>query len=139
MKLAALLIIMLASGMNPAFAAGKLSAPNNEKWKQECGACHDAYPPQFLTAKDWRLLMEGLDKHFGANASLDPAVNKQILRFLQANAGSGDRYSSASLRITETPWFKHEHHVISPKEWVNPQVKSRSNCSACHGRVILGS
>ena len=61
-----------------------------------------------------------------------------ILDFLENNAGSGDQYRSASLRISDTPWFKHEHHVINAKEWTNPQVKSRSNCSACHGRVVLG-
>jgi hypothetical protein len=43
------------------------------------------------------------------------------------------------LRISDTPWFKHEHHVINAKEWTNPEVKSRSNCSACHGKVVLGN
>jgi nitrate/TMAO reductase-like tetraheme cytochrome c subunit len=132
-------VLLLVFGMNLAHAeAGKLSAPNNAKWKQECGACHDAYPPEFLTAANWRELMATLDKHFGASAVLDAKVNKEILRYLETNAGSGDRYSAASLRITETPWFKHDHRVINPKEWTNPQVKSRSNCSACHGKVILG-
>ena len=134
-----LAVLLLMSGMNLAHAEiGKLSAPNNVVWKQECGSCHDAYPPEFLSADNWRQLMGSLDKHFGANAVLDAKVNKQILRFLEVNAGSGERYKSASLRISDTPWFKHEHRVINPKEWTNPQVKSRSNCSACHGKVILG-
>ena len=132
-------VLLLVFGMNLAHAeAGKLSAPNNVKWKDECGSCHIPYPPQMLAADNWRSLMGGLDKHFGADASLDAKSNKMILDFLENNAGSGDQYRSASLRISDTPWFKHEHHVINAKEWTNPQVKSRSNCSACHGRVVLG-
>jgi hypothetical protein len=132
-------VLLLVFGMNLAHAeAGRLSAPNNAKWKEECGSCHIPYPPQLLTADNWRSLMGGLDKHFGVNASLSASDNKMILSFLEHNAGSGKRYSAASLRISDTPWFKHEHHVINEKEWVNPEVRSRSNCSACHGKVILG-
>lgn len=132
-------VLLLVFGMNLAHAeAGRLSAPNNVKWKEECGSCHIPYPPQMLAADNWRSLMGGLDKHFGANASLGAKDNKMILDFLENNAGSGDQYRAASLRISDTPWFKHEHHVINAKEWTNPQVKSRSNCSACHGKVVLG-
>ena len=137
MKLVAALLMVF--GMNMAHAeTGRIVIPNNAKWKQECGSCHIPYPPQLLTADNWQRIMGSLDKHFGANALLDANDNKKILSFLEHNAGSGERYSAASLRISETPWFKHEHHVISDKEWVNPEVKSRSNCSACHGKVVLG-
>lgn len=133
-------VLMLVLGMNLAHAdSAKLSAPNHTKWKEECGSCHVAYPPQMLTADNWQLLMGNLDKHFGANAALEANESKKILGFLTRHAGSGDRYSAASLRISDTPWFKREHRSISSKEWVNPEVKSRSNCSACHGKVVLGS
>lgn len=132
-------VLLLVFGMNLAHAeAGRLSAPNNVKWKEECGSCHIPYPPQMLAADNWRSLMGGLNKHFGADASLGAKDNKIILDFLENNAGSGDQYRADSLRISDTPWFKHEHHVINAKEWTNPQVKSRSNCSACHGKVVLG-
>jgi cytochrome c553 len=133
-------VLLLVLGTNLAHAeAGKLTAPNNAKWKVECGSCHIPYPPQMLAADNWRSLMGGLDKHFGANAVLDANDNKKILSFLEHNAGTGDRYISPTLRISDTPWFKHEHHVINAKEWTNPEVKSRSNCSACHGKVVLGN
>ena len=138
-RLAVLLLVLV---MNQAFAgSGKLpdaNESNTTKWKAECGSCHVAYPPQLLSADNWQRLMGSLNNHFGANAVLDANDNKKILGFLERNAGSGDRYSSATLRISDTPWFKHEHHVISPKEWTQPDVKSRSNCSACHGRIVLG-
>ena len=132
-------VLLLVFGMNLAHAeAGRLKAPNNPKWKEECGSCHVPYPPQLLSADNWRSLMGSLDRHFGTNASLDANDRKKILAFLEQNAGSGERFSAPSLRISDTPWFKHEHHVINAKEWINPEVKSRSNCAACHGKVVLG-
>ena len=133
-------VLFLVLGMNLAHAVnGKLPVSANAKWKEECGSCHVAYPPQLLTAENWQSLMGGLDKHFGSNAALDANDNKEILGFLKRHAGSGERYSAASLRISDTPWFKREHRVISAKEWTHPEVKSRSNCSACHGKLVLGN
>ncbi len=132
--------IMLALGINLAHAGDDASAsPDKAKWKNECGSCHVAYPPQFLAATDWQQLMDKLDQHFGENASLDGLTTKQILGYLLRHAGSGDLYSAKTLRISDTPWFKREHHVISPKEWARADVNSRSNCSACHGKVVLGN
>jgi nitrate/TMAO reductase-like tetraheme cytochrome c subunit len=134
-----LVVLLLVLGMNQAYAgSNQQPVSNNAKWKEECGSCHVAYPPQLMSAENWERLMGSLNKHFGANAVLDPNENKRILGFLERNAGSGDRYSSASLRISDTPWFKREHHVIAPKEWTNQDVKSRSNCTACHGKLVLG-
>ena len=104
----------------------------NKEWKEECGSCHIAYPPKLLIADDWQKLMEGLDKHFGANAVLDAEDNKEILNFLRRNAGFRKKYSAPSLRISDTPWFTHEHSEISSNTWSDPAVKSRSNCGACH-------
>ena len=130
------ILLLLASGMNAAHADGrKMTVPENAKWKEECSSCHIAYPPNLLTAEDWQKMMGGLNQHFGANAELDAKDRKDILEFLKKNAGNGARYSAASLRISDTPWFKREHRSVSPKEWVHPEVKSKSNCSACHKDV----
>ena len=126
-------------GCTMAYAdGGKLSVPGNPKWKEECGSCHIAFPPQLLTAENWQRLMGGLDKHFGANATLDAKNSKDILDFLQRNAGSGDRHSASSLRISDTQWFTREHHEVSSKTWSNPAIKSRSNCTACHVNAERG-
>ncbi|HZW24144.1 MAG TPA: diheme cytochrome c [Gallionella sp.] len=132
-------LLLLALGMNAAYAeGGKLAVPANAKWQEECSSCHIAYPPKLLTADNWEKMMGGLNKHFGANAELDAKDNKDILEFLKANAGSGERHSAASLRISDTPWFKREHRSVAAKEWVHPEVKSKSNCSACHQNVARG-
>lgn len=133
-----LVALSLALGMNLAFAEGRMAVPENAKWKEECGSCHIAYPPRLLTADNWQKLMGGLDKHFGANASLDAKDNKEILDFLTSHAGSGERRSASSLRISDTAWFKREHHEVSAKAWSHPAVKSRSNCTACHVNAERG-
>lgn len=116
---------------------------SNAKWKEECGACHMAYPPRLLSAESWRAMMSGLDKHFGSDASLDPAVATEIGDFLEKNASTKQSRSSTGseppLRITDTSWFKSEHREVSSRMWKNPKVKSPSNCAACHTNAESGS
>lgn len=129
--------VIFASSM--AYAdGGKMSVPNNPKWKDECGSCHIAFPPQLLTEQNWQSLMGGLDKHFGANAALDDKDNQEILDLLQRYAGSGSKHSASSLRISDTSWFIREHREVSSTTWSNPAVKSRSNCIACHVNAERG-
>lgn len=131
MKWLAALALFFGSTM--AYAdSDRLPAPNHPKLKAECGGCHIVYPPQLLTSENWQQMMGGLDKHFGANATLDSKDSKEILDFLQRYAGTGARNSAASLRISDTPWFNREHRKVSKYTWLDPVVKSRSNCTACH-------
>ena len=81
--------------------------------------------------------MSGLDKHFGADASLDPAVTAEISAFLARHAGR-DRGGTASLRITDTPWFQRKHRKISDAVWARPVIQSPTNCSACHAGADRG-
>jgi nitrate/TMAO reductase-like tetraheme cytochrome c subunit len=118
-----------------------VSTVTNAKWKDECGACHVAYPPNLLPAESWRALMSGLDKHFGSDASLDAASAREIGNFLEQNAGGGKFVSRGKpvLRITETRWFRHEHDEVSQRDWDNPKVKSPANCTACHTQAENGN
>jgi cytochrome c553 len=109
-----------------------------EKWAAECSGCHVAYPARFLPAATWTRLMAGLDKHFGSDASVDPESNREIGRYLVANAaGSRSRSDDpASLRISDTRWFRHKHsEEMDPAIFKSPLVKSASNCGACHQGV----
>jgi hypothetical protein len=130
-KWLAALALVFGSTMAQA-EGGKLSIPNHPKWKEECGSCHIAYPPQLLTKENWQQLMGGLDKHFGANAAMDSIDSKEIQDLLQRYAGTGSKHSASSLRISDTSWFVREHREISGDAWSGPAVKSRSNCTACH-------
>lgn len=117
-----------------------LPAQTNAKWKQECGSCHMAFAPGLLPAESWRKVMSGLDKHFGADASLTAQESKEITDFLVKYASNRWSASSAPLRITEAAWFqrKHDGHEISPAVWKRASVKSRANCVACHAEADKG-
>ena len=119
---------------------------SNKAWQQECASCHVAYPPSLLPKASWRRMMSGLDKHFGENASLDPATQADILKFLEANAAnSGSKVlrrmaaNEAPLRITETRWFKHEHDEVPRATWARKSVGSAANCAACHRQAEQGN
>ncbi len=109
-----------------------LDVPQNAKWEAECGSCHIAYPPQFLTANNWQRMMSGLDSHFGENADLDAADKRIISNFLKRYAGKGSQHQAKSLRISDTPWFKGEHDEVPTSAWADPEIKSPANCTACH-------
>ena len=129
-SLIAILLIALSSA---ALAdSHKLAVPGNPKWQTECGSCHMAYPPQLLTAENWRQMMKGLDRHFGANATLDAKENAEILAFLERYAARDQKYGANTLRISDTAWFQRKHREVSSAAWSHAKVKSRANCIACH-------
>jgi len=109
-----------------------LPSQSNNLWKQECGSCHLVFAPGLLPAESWRKVMGGLDKHFGADASLSPEENREISAFLVNNASNRWRAPTAPLRITETAWFKHKHRELAPGVWKRAAVKGPANCAACH-------
>lgn len=138
MKMTALLFAALALLAHEALADGQRYRADNARFKAECGSCHLAYPPQLLPAPAWRRIMAGLDKHFGTDASLDPAAAAEIGAYLEKNAGSGRRAGGETLRITEGAWFRHEHDEVPAAAWRRPAVKSAANCAACHRAAEQG-
>ena len=116
----------------------------HKAWQQECASCHLAYSPALLPRASWQRMMGGLEQHFGENASLDPATQADILRFLEANAADsgrsrmGDKVmqrmdkNATPLRITETRWFVKKHDEVPRATWTRKSVGSAANCAACH-------
>lgn len=148
-------VVALAFTLPPGVARGDGSENlpprlSHKAWQDECGSCHVAYPPSLLPKASWRKLMGGLDRHFGENASLDPAVQADILRFLEAHSadsGAGQaggkvlrrmEKNAAPLRITETGWFVHEHDEVPRAAWSRKSVGSAANCAACHRQAEQG-
>ncbi|MBI5006942.1 MAG: diheme cytochrome c [Nitrosomonadales bacterium] len=113
---------------------------SNARWQSECGSCHVAFPPRMLPAASWRAMMAGLDKHFGTDASLEPAVAREIGAFLEKHAGPQKQEPAGKpqLRISELRWFVREHDEVPDRIWKNPQVKSPANCAACHTKAESG-
>ena len=116
------------------------SVAHDPLYTDECGSCHMAYPGQLLPAGSWRKIMANLDDHFGENAELDDATRKLIEDYLVRASGAGgyrklfrNLGGQAPLRITELPYFVHEHDEI-PSRLIegNDKVVSLSHCNACH-------
>jgi cytochrome c553 len=145
----ALALLLVVSATAAAEGGTKASLPPpNRAWQEECGSCHLAYPPRFLPAASWERVMAGLDKHFNTDASLEPAVAKEITTWLVANArkpkagrteAGGNGSGPPPLRITETRWFQGEHDELSPTRFRSPAVGSPANCGACHTTADQGN
>jgi nitrate/TMAO reductase-like tetraheme cytochrome c subunit len=109
-------------------------------YKQECAACHMAYPPGLLPAQSWSHMMKNLPKHFGADASIDDAaLLAEINGWLQSNAGTYKRAEATSSgRITDAAWFDRKHREVGNDVWKRVAIKSASNCIACHSGAERG-
>lgn len=120
----------------PMMAAGRMLPA----YAQECAACHMAYPPGLLPAASWGRMTQGLDKHYGTDASLDTATVRQINAWLQANAGTYKRVREQPPqdRITQSVWFERKHRAVQPAIWKRTSVGSRANCIACHTQADQG-
>jgi len=122
----------------------------HKNWQQECASCHIAYAPSMLPKASWRRVMSGLEQHFGENASLDPATQADILRFLEANAADsgtsrmGNKVmqrmgaNEAPMRISETRWFVRKHDEVPRATWSRKAIGSAANCAACHRQAEQG-
>ncbi|CAN5818906.1 diheme cytochrome c [soil metagenome] len=115
--------------------------PLSKTYKTECAACHVAYPPGMLPAASWQRLMTGLPKHFGTDASLDPATVEELSRWLVANAAPSRRSVEPPPedRITRSAWFTRQHDEVPAATWKRAAIKSASNCAACHTTADKGN
>ena len=127
----------------------KLTIPS--VYKKECAACHMAFPPNTLPAKSWKILMAGLQDHFGEDASIDESARKDIEEFLIENAAEQSLEEASvkfirsidkdnpPLRITDITYWKEKHKFIDPAIYRRGSIKSKINCAACHKWSEYGS
>lgn len=124
-------------------SAAKMSMPSDapRSYEAECASCHMAYPPGLLGPKNWQNIMTSLDKHFGADASLDAKTQTEITQWLVNNAASQKKYAvfAPENRITKTTWFIRQHDEVRADVWKRVGVRSPSNCTACHTDAAIGS
>lgn len=130
-------MLALPLALLPGLAHADFIAPvDHELTRNECSACHMAYPSGLLPAASWGAIMDGLDDHFGEDASLPAEATAEIRTYLETNAGREPRGfdpANPTLRITELRWFLHEHSSRLRKlVTTNPGIGAMSNCAACH-------
>lgn len=109
------------------------------KMEQECSACHIAFRPNFLPTSSWKQVMASLDKHYGTDASLSPADQKEITDWIIANSKEQGEAPPEN-RITKSFWFtrKHGTNHVKPEVWQRASIKSKTNCQACHADAAKG-
>lgn len=147
MKKALLLALLFPFAATSAMADKlRLPADAPPAFQAECASCHIAFPPQLLSAEDWRRVMARLDKHYGDNASLDEKTRLAIEDFLVRNAGSSWKLGAGRTarpdeppRLTQTDWFQREHRKVARTDWTHAKVKTPANCAACHTKALEGS
>ena len=134
--------LLAALGTIPAAMADgdQRMVPLLPKYQQECAACHLAYPPGMLPAASWKRVMANLPRHYGTDASLDPATVKELSTWLGANAGYYKLVSEEPPqdRITTSSWFERKHREVAPQVWKRAAIGSRANCAACHTGAAKG-
>ena len=93
--------------------------------------------------------MSDLQNHFGDDASIDEADNRNILDFLVKNSAENSTQEVSvkildSLKnkdiiaITQTGFWKEKHAGIPKKVFAHESVKSKANCKACHSDIEKG-
>lgn len=125
--------------------------PDNELWRDECGKCHSEFYPALLPSRSWEKILAEKDNHFERKLKFDAPTAAAVLKFLTDN--SADKHfteaafkieqsipkDSTPLRITETPFWVKKHRNIKDEDWVNPEVKHKYNCVACHEDAKAGT
>ncbi|MCG7901458.1 diheme cytochrome c [Candidatus Thiodiazotropha endoloripes] len=130
----------------------QVDGKGSSRYREECGSCHFPFQPGFLPVASWRLVMSGLEEHFGENAELSDYERDFILNYLIQNAAESSnreisrkvvwsiRSKQPPIRITETDFFRHEHDQIAPRMLYNNGDKIQfSNCDSCHTRAMQGA
>lgn len=129
----ALSLLSTATLTVPAQAGDAIPPISDPTVLKECGACHMAYQPQFLSAQAWTKILGDLPHHFGEDAGLPDATRAKILAFYTANAG---RSQAGLTRITQQSWWLQEHRAVGQSRFA--EAKSRANCLACHKTADKG-
>lgn len=116
-----------------------------ELYNKECATCHMGFQPQFLPKRSWDKLMDNLSNHFDTDASLSKDSLNKIKAYLEENSSDSKslhgeaaefaqsiKKDSTPIRISEIPKFQREHKEVTTKMIEQKEVKSISNCIACH-------
>lgn len=123
----------------------------NDTWKAECAeSCHGPLHPTLLPSESWKMIITGLDDHFGEDASIDAEAEEDIRAFLMKNSAEHSTTEASQkilwslvegevpLRVTETRYWKNKHSKIKADVFSRKGVVSRVNCGGCHRDAAVG-
>ncbi|MBF0168233.1 MAG: cytochrome b/b6 domain-containing protein [Alphaproteobacteria bacterium] len=116
---------------------------------KECGSCHTPHHPSLLPSASWRLVMGGLDDHFGDDATLSEAKRQELENWLVSSTElgwdtkPGQRIPStlkpdAPMRITQAKYWERRHRDIPEATFKTKSVGGKANCKSCHVDAAQG-
>jgi len=116
--------------------------------KDECSACHFAFPAAMLPQASWKKILRDLENHFGEDASLDAQTTQHIKEYLVARSGDagflpskfvrGLDIDNPPVRITETNYWISKHIHIAHEKLQSGLAGLKAVCTVCHRRVENG-
>jgi len=134
--------ISYASGVKPV---------DNKLYTDECASCHFGFQPGLLPARSWVKLMGNLENHFQDDASLESKDVETLTQYLVQNSSdhamnykrskkitNSISRNSTPIRISQTPYFKKKHRELRKSMITQKEIKSISNCAACHRTASEG-
>jgi mono/diheme cytochrome c family protein len=139
--------VVFASGSN---SVG-VKPVNNQLYTKECGSCHFDFQPGLLPERSWTKMMNELENHFGTDAILAQEDHDTLVGYLNRNSSDKAMQYKRSRRmtnsiapydtpiaITKVPYFIDKHDEVPQRLIVQKEVKSLSNCMACHTTAKKG-
>lgn len=125
---------------------------DNQLYKNECASCHFGFQPGLLPQNSWHKVMINLGNHFGTDASLSKEDYNAIYKYIMENSADKAMQYKRSNRIvnslsytdktvdaiTKVPYFIKKHREIPKRLIVQDEVKTLSNCAACHTTADKG-
>ena len=121
--------------------------PVDQAWVAECGGCHQPFHPSLLPRASWAALMNGLDDHFGEDASLPEAKARPIAAFLNSYAAEAwDTEAARRFAVVSLPnrCGSRRRHLGSQARGAAARAVQRTRgtvqgqCSACHTDAASG-
>lgn len=138
-------------GLSPADDDAVFTLPAGKLYLAECGGCHTAYAPGMLPPRSWRRLLDGLEDHFGEDATLEEPKRLALIKELETLAGAGGKSevrlqrlraaipaSDVPLRLSTNPYLVALHDELLEAVWQRKGVGSRANCGGCHPHANTG-
>ncbi len=122
--------------------SGMIQMLSNQEYQRECSDCHEIYHPSLLPETSWAMLMNGLEDHFGEDASLDGNVAVKITSHLLANSAeawdteASNRMSVVALdapyQISASAYWLQRHGDIGESVFNRESIGGKSQCGSCH-------
>jgi cytochrome b len=116
-------------------------------WNRECGGCHLAYSPALLPPRSWQAMLEKQDDHFGEDLALSRLAVGNLQGAMRQDppswaawklARSAAALPAATLRISDTPYWREAHRHLDEREFARPFAAGRHDCETCHRDAASG-